>query len=354
MADSPLPPETSPETPLEAVSPDEVSPGETELEEGVDAAVAEVHRLAENLKREIGKIIIGQEEAVEQSLIALLASGHVLLEGVPGLAKTLLVRTLAEAVQVEFKRVQFTPDLMPSDVTGTAFYEMRTGSFQLRRGPIFTNLLLADEINRTPPKTQSALLEAMEERQISIDGTTHRLPDPFMTFATQNPVEHEGVYPLPEAQLDRFMMKLLIGYPTAAQEENILRSHHRGFDMRSLDRAGIQPQANAETLARARRSARAVRVDDPLIAYVTTLIRRTRESPQLALGASPRAGVALLEASKVVAAMAGRAFVIPDDVKRVFRPVLRHRILLRPEAEIEGIAPDRILDGLLSRVEVPR
>ncbi len=322
--------------------------------EGVDAAIAPVYRLAENLKHEISKVIVGQEEVVEQALVALLASGHVLLEGVPGLAKTLLVRALAEATQVEFRRVQFTPDLMPSDVVGTTFYEMRSGEFRLRKGPIFTNFLLADEINRTPPKTQSALLEAMEERQVSIDGETHPLPSPFMVLATQNPVESEGTYPLPEAQLDRFMMKIIIGYPSAEQEEAILRHHHQGFDTRHLEGSGIRPQADAMLLDQCRAVARAVTVEDAVLGYIATIIRKTRETPQLLLGASPRAGVALLEASKVTAAFRGRSFVTPDDVKSRVRPILRHRIIMRPEAEIEGVQPDRLLDALVSRVEVPR
>jgi MoxR-like ATPase len=297
---------------------------------------------------------VGQDEVVTQCLAALLASGHVLLEGVPGLAKTLLVRALAAGLGCEFKRVQFTPDLMPSDVTGTTWYNLQSGAFHLKRGPIFTSLLLADEVNRTPPKTQAALLEAMEERQVSIDGTTHDLPVPFMVFATQNPVEQEGTYPLPEAQLDRFLMKVLIGYPDPEEEVGILRRHHEGFRTSDLESAGIQAVADAGVLLQCREAIGRVVVEDGLLRYISSLVRITRDSPHLLLGASPRAGVALLQCGKVMAAMRGRDFVIPDDVKELTCPVLRHRVVLRPEAEIEGTSPDTIVRGLVARVEVPR
>jgi len=322
--------------------------------DSAQAAVDEVRTVAQALADEIGKAVVGQEEVVRQCLIALLAGGHVLLEGVPGVAKTLLVRALAIALDCEFKRVQFTPDLMPSDVVGTMLYDLQSGSFRLKRGPIFTSLLLADEINRTPPKTQAALLEAMEERQVSIDGITHPLPTPFMVFATQNPIEHEGTYALPEAQLDRFTMKVVVGYPSEAQEKEILLEHHMGFDAHRLAQAGIVPRVNAEGLRRCMELVRIVTVDDGVLGYITSIVRRTRESPSLVLGASPRAAVTLLQTSKVAAAMAGRAFVIPDDVKSLAKPVLRHRVVLRAEAEIEGLSADAVLDSVVSKVEVPR
>ena len=277
------------------------------------------------VRSEVGKAVVGQEAAVTGLVIALLAGGHVLLEGVPGVAKTLLVRSLATALDLETKRIQFTPDLMPGDVTGSLIYDSRSAQFSFRAGPVFTNLLLADEINRTPPKTQSALLEAMEERQVSIDGEPRALPDPFMVIATQNPVEYEGTYPLPEAQLDRFLLKLVLPLPERAQE-----------------------------LAQARAQASTVGVTPEVLAYAVDLVRATRSMPSVALGVSPRGATALLAASRAWAWLAGRSFVTPDDIKALALPALRHRIKLHAEAEMEGITPQSVIEAVLRTVPVPR
>jgi MoxR-like ATPase len=319
----------------------------------VDAA-SFVARLADRIGAEVHKAIQGQEDVVEAALVALLAGGHALFEGVPGTAKTLLVRTIAQACQAQFKRIQFTPDLMPSDITGTNVYEMATGAFHLRRGPIFGEIVLADEINRTPPKTQAALLEAMEERRVSVDGVPNPLPPVFTVFATQNPVEYEGTYPLPEAQLDRFLVKVLVDYPEEDAEQRMLRAWDKGFRAADLATADVQPVASVDDLLRARASLPGVAVEPKLIGYITTLVRRTREHRQLILGASPRAAVALLQAAKTLALIRGRPFLIPDDIKAMALPVLRHRILLRPEAEVEGIRTDRVISSLLEGIEVPR
>jgi MoxR-like ATPase len=295
--------------------------------------------LAERLAGEVHKAVQGQDDVVEAALVALLAGGHALFEGVPGTAKTLLVRSLATACRAEFKRIQFTPDLMPSDILGTNVYEMATGAFHLRRGPIFSEIVLADEINRTPPKTQAALLEAMEERRVSVEGVGNPLPPVFTVFATQNPVEYEGTYPLPEAQLDRFLVKVIVPYPAEDAEARMLEAYDRGFRAADLATADIRPVASADDLLRARASLPGVTVEPRILVYITTLVRRTREHRQLTLGASPRASVALLQSAKALALMRGRAFVIPDDVKQMALPVLRHRVLLRPEAEIEGVGP---------------
>jgi MoxR-like ATPase len=311
-------------------------------------------QLAEQIRAEAGKVLVGQDEPFTLMLVALLSGGHVLLEGAPGTAKTLMAKTLATLVRAEFKRVQFTPDLMPSDVIGTQVYEMGTGQFRLRRGPVFTQLLLADEINRAPAKTQSALLEAMEERQVTIEGERLPLPEPFFVVATQNPIEYEGTYPLPEAQLDRFLFKLLVTYPPPEVELEVLRRYHRGFDARRLELAGLRPVVEPEDLAACRAEIAAVTVEEGVLRYVGMLIQETRRSPDFVLGGSTRAGVALLLSAKAFAAVQGRPFVTPDDVKALVRPVLRHRVLLRPEAEIEGLTPDTALGRVLSRVEVPR
>jgi MoxR-like ATPase len=306
------------------------------------------------VRDEVAKVVVGQDGIVSGLLAALLVGGHVLLEGVPGVAKTLLVKTLAASLDLEFRRVQFTPDLMPSDVIGQTIYESRTGDFRFRPGPVFTNLLLADEINRTPPRTQSALLEAMEERRVSIDGHGEELPDPFLVVATQNPVEYEGTYPLPEAQLDRFLFKLIVPYPTAEQEDAILARHDEGLDPHDLGAAGVGAVAGDADLTAARAAIERITVDGPVRAYIVALARATRDSPSLSLGVSPRGATWLLRASKAWAWMSGREFVTPDDVKAMAKPALRHRIQLRAEVELEGGRPDNVLDGLLAGVPVPR
>ena len=306
------------------------------------------------VRTEVGKAVVGQDGAVTSLLIALLCSGHVLLEGVPGVAKTLLVRTLAAALDLDTKRVQFTPDLMPGDVTGSLVYDARTAEFSFRQGPVFTNLMLADEINRTPPKTQASLLEAMEERQVSIDGTPRMLPDPFLVIATQNPVEYEGTYPLPEAQLDRFLLKVLLPLPAREHEVEILNRHAAGFNPRDLAGAGVTAVAGVEVLAAARAQVAKVAVSEQVLGYVVDVCRATRNSPSLSLGVSPRGATALLATSRAWAWLAGRDFVTPDDVKALALPTLRHRIALRPEAELEGGSTESVLGTVLASVPVPR
>jgi MoxR-like ATPase len=306
------------------------------------------------LREEVGKVVVGQEGTLSGLVAALLVRGHVLLEGVPGVAKTLVVKAMARSLDLSFARVQFTPDLMPSDVVGQVIFEARSAEFSFREGPVFTNLLLADEINRTPPKTQAALLEAMEERQVSIDGDVHLLPDPFIVVATQNPVEYEGTYPLPEAQLDRFLFKLQVGYPSAVQEVEVLARHDRGLDPHDLAAAGVRPVATAADLAAARVQVDALHVEPPVLQYIVDLARATRVSPALTLGVSPRGAAALLHAAKAWAFLAGRPFVTPDEVKAVAKPALRHRLQLRPEVEIEGTTADTVLDGILASVAAPR
>jgi MoxR-like ATPase len=293
------------------------------------------------VRAEVAKAVVGQDAVVSGLVIALLADGHVLLEGVPGVAKTLLVRSLAAALSLDTKRVQFTPDLMPGDVTGSLIYDARTAEFEFRKGPVFTNLLLADEINRTPPKTQAALLEAMEERQVSVDGVPRALPDPFMVIATQNPVEYEGTYPLPEAQLDRFLVKLNVPLPGRDEEFGMLRRHAEGFDPRDLAAAGLRAVAGPADLAAGRAAAARVSVAPEVLSYIVDLCRATRSSPSVSLGASPRGATALLRTSR-------------DDVKALARPTLRHRLALRPEAELEGATTDAVLEGVLATVPVPR
>ncbi|QIM21539.1 MoxR family ATPase [Phycicoccus sp. HDW14] len=287
-------------------------------------------------------------------LVALLCRGHILLEGVPGVAKTLLVRSLAASLDVGTKRVQFTPDLMPGDLTGSLVYDARESDFSFRPGPVFTNLLLADEINRTPPKTQSALLEAMEERQVSVDGTAHRLEAPFLVAATQNPVEYEGTYPLPEAQLDRFLLKVVLPVPERADEVSVLRRHASGFDPRDLAAAGIRPVASAADVEAGAAAVRRVQVSDEVIGYVVDLARATRHSPSLALGVSPRGATALMATSRAWAWLSGRDYVTPDDVKALAVATLAHRLMLRPEAELEGTSVTSVLHGVLASVPVPR
>jgi MoxR-like ATPase len=306
------------------------------------------------VRREVGKAVVGQDPAVTGLVIALLCRRHVLLEGVPGVAKTLLVRALAKALTLETKRVQFTPDLMPGDVTGSLVYDARSGEFSFREGPVFTNLLLADEINRTPPKTQASLLEAMEERQVSVEGLPRPLPEPFVVAATQNPVEYEGTYPLPEAQLDRFLLKLTMPLPERAEEVAILSRHAEGFDPRDLGAAGIEAVAGAADLAAGAAAVAAVTVRPEVIGYVVDVCRATRATPAVQLGASPRGATALLAACRAWAWLAGRDYVTPDDVKALARPALRHRLRLRPEAELDGVTADAVVDGVLASVPVPR
>jgi MoxR-like ATPase len=307
-----------------------------------------------DLRQEVAKAVVGQDSVVTGLVIALLCRGHVLLEGVPGVAKTLLVRALAAALDVDTKRVQFTPDLMPGDVTGSLVYDARTAQFSFSAGPVFTNLLLADEINRTPPKTQAALLEAMEERQVSVDGVPRPLPDPFVVAATQNPIEYEGTYPLPEAQLDRFLLKLTVPVPERDDEIAVLQRHADGFDPRDLAAAGVSAVAGIADLSAGRAAVLAVRSDSDLLGYVVDICRATRSSPSLQLGVSPRGATMLLATSKAWAWLSGRDFVTPDDVKALARPTLRHRVILRPEAELEGVTADSVLDTVLATVPVPR
>ena len=306
------------------------------------------------LRAEVGKAVVGQDAAVTGLVIALLCRGHVLLEGVPGVAKTLLVRAVASALSLGTKRVQFTPDLMPGDVTGSLVYDARSAEFSFRSGPVFTNLLLADEINRTPPKTQAALLESMEERQVSVEGEPRRLPDPFVVVATQNPVEYEGTYPLPEAQLDRFLLKLTMPLPPREDEVRVLTRHAEGFDPRDLAAAGVRQVAGVVELEAGRAAVRQVAIAPEVIGYVVDLARATRESPSLQLGVSPRGATALMSSARAWAWLSGRDYVTPDDVKALARPALRHRIELRPEAELEGVTPEAVLEGVLAAVPVPR
>jgi MoxR-like ATPase len=322
--------------------------------DGLQAGDAESRAALAAVRDEVAKAVVGQHSVVTGLLIALLCEGHVLLEGVPGVAKTLLVRALASALSLEDSRLQFTPDLMPGDVTGSLIYDARTAQFEFREGPVFTNLLLADEINRTPPKTQAALLEAMEERQVSVDGRPRPLPAPFLVAATQNPVEYEGTYPLPEAQLDRFMLKLAVPLPERADEISILERHAGGFDPRDLAAAGIRRVAGPAELARARDAVRRVHVGGEVTGYIVDICRATRMSPSLQLGVSPRGATALQATSRAWAWLSGRDYVTPDDVKALAGPTFRHRIQLRPEVELDGATPDGILQGVLASVTVPR
>ena len=306
------------------------------------------------LRNEIGKAVVGQDTAVTALVLALLCRGHVLLEGVPGTAKTLMVRALSMAMRLETKRIQFTPDLMPGDVTGSLVYDAKTSEFEFRPGPVFTNILLADEINRTPPKTQAALLEAMEERQVTVDGEPRKLPVPFVVAATQNPIEYEGTYPLPEAQLDRFLLKVTMDMPPRDAEIAVLARHAQGFDPRDLEAAGLRPVAGPEDLLAGQAAVRRVAVREDVLAYVVDLCRATRQSPSLQLGVSPRGATALLAVARAWAWLSGRDYVIPDDVKAMARPCLRHRVQIRPEAELEGVTADAVLESVLATVPVPR
>ncbi len=312
-----------------------------------------VGSLAGQAREQLGKVLVGQDELIQQLLVVVLCRGHALIEGVPGLAKTLAVKALAKVLQLEFQRVQCTPDLMPADVIGGNIFNSATGSFNLHRGPLFTDLLLVDEINRTPPRTQSALLESMEEAQVTIDGTRHQLSDFFTVFATQNPIEFEGTYPLPEAQLDRFLLKIRVAYPSSEEEIAILERYQGGFDARQLERMELQAIA-VEALREARAAVSSVRVEPGIFRYVAEIVRRSRDWPSLSLGASPRAGLNLLLAAKAIAAMDGRDYLVPDDVKQIAPAVLRHRVVLKPEADLEGVSAEQVVRDLLAAVEVPK
>ena len=315
--------------------------------------VATANELFARGQQEIGRIIAGQEEAVAQALLTMLCGGHALVEGVPGVAKTLAVKTLARFLGIEFRRVQGTPDMMPADILGTSVFSPKTGEFSFHKGPVFTQFLLADEVNRMPPRTQAALLESMEERQVTADGERHALDDFFTVFATQNPVEFEGTYPLPEAQLDRFLLKIKVGYPAAADERVVLERHHAATEAAGLADTPIEAVPFA-MLAQARHEIRAVRVEPAIFDYLLAIVRRTREWPAIALGASPRASTSLLLVAKAMAAREGRDFVVPDDVKEAAVPVLRHRLVLRPEAELEGLDADRVVNEVLAATAVPK
>ncbi len=308
----------------------------------------------EHVIGELRKAIVGQDAVIEQILVALLAEGHALLEGVPGTAKTLTVKTLARILGARYSRIQFTPDLMPSDITGTNVFNMQSSEFSLRHGPIFTDILLADEINRTPPKTQAALLEAMEERQVTIDGDRYRLSPMFTVLATENPIEYEGTYPLPEAQLDRFLLKILIDYPEAADEHEIVSRWDLGFNSHHLDQLDIRPLPDSAAIGHCRAEIRAMRMEKGVQGYIVEIVRRSRSHPTILYGASPRASIALLLCSKALAAIRGREFPTPDDVRDVALPVLRHRLALRAEAELDGATPDAVISDILKTVEVPR
>jgi len=314
----------------------------------------ELRALNDNVLAEVRKVIVGQDEVLRSLLVALLAQGHVLLEGVPGTAKTLMVRTLAAALDLAFGRIQFTPDLMPSDILGTNVFDLKAGNFRLTKGPIFTELLLADEINRAPAKTQSALLEAMQERQVSIDGTRQVLSNDFTVFATQNPVEQEGTYPLPEAQLDRFLLKVKVGYPSEEEEDHILSLTTAAVGSVDVVQAGVRPVGTRDRITRARMMGAQVRVDDAVRRYIRDLMRASRTSPMILLGAGPRAGIHLMVAARWCAALEGRSFVTPDDVVRMLHPVICHRLILAPEVELDGLRAEEVVDRVAATVKVPR
>ncbi|MCP3939212.1 MAG: MoxR family ATPase [Actinomycetia bacterium] len=322
--------------------------------EGVTGGGSSARDAMAAVRDEIGKVIVGQQGVVTGILTAMLVEGHVLLEGVPGVAKTLTVSTLAHALDLDTRRVQFTPDLMPSDLTGQLVLEPGKADFVFRHGPVFTNLLLADELNRTPPKTQAALLESMQERQVSTGGATRPLPDPFIVIATQNPIEHEGTYPLPEAQLDRFLFLLLVDYPSQADEIDIMRRHHDGVDMRDPAAAGVSRAAGPADLAAARAEIQRIGVDDRILTYIVDLARATRSDGAVELGVSPRGASMLLHAAKAWTWMSGRSFVSPDEVQAMARPALRHRVRLRADVVLDGSTPDDVLGDILSAVPVPR
>ena len=339
------------ETP-DTIEPPDDATAPAEAPSGPSPAASHAREALGTIRSEIGKAVVGQDQAVTGLVIALLCKGHVLMEGVPGVAKTLLVRTLAQTLGLDFSRIQFTPDLMPGDVTGSLVYDARTAAFSFREGPVFTNLLLADEINRTPPKTQSSLLEAMEERQVTVDGESRPLPDPFLVIATQNPVEYEGTYPLPEAQLDRFLLKVTVPMPARADEAEVVRRHSAGFNPRDL--SAVHVVASAADLEQGRAEAAEVSISAEVIGYIVDICRATRDAPSVSLGASPRAAAALMATSRAWAWMRGRDFVSPDDVKALAGWTLGHRISIRAEAELEGVTPAAVLASVLASVPVPR
>ncbi len=312
-----------------------------------------VPQVVQHVRNEMGKVVVGQEELRDQCLITLLCRGHALLEGVPGIAKTLAVKTLSRLLRLDFQRVQCTSDLMPADIVGTNVLNMASSAFQLHKGPVFTDLLLVDEVNRMPPRTQAALLECMEEHQVTIDGVRHQLSPFFTVFATQNPVEFEGTYPLPEAQLDRFLLKIRVPYPTAQAEVQLLANVQAGFESRDVEKMDLAP-IDPNIMQQAQQELKAINVQEALFNYIVQIVRRSRDWPSLSLGASPRAAVSLLAVSKAVAAMDGRDYVIPDDVKQAVPSVLRHRIMVKPEADLEGITPDQVLQDVVRAVEVPK
>ncbi len=305
------------------------------------------------MRAELAKVIVGQKDVVNELLVVLVSGGHAVIEGVPGLAKTLAVKSLARICGLDFQRVQCTADLMPADVTGTNIFNLKDSNFSLHRGPIFTDLLLVDEINRTSPRTQAALLEAMEERQVTIDGVRYPLSENFTVLATQNPIEFEGTYPLPEAQLDRFLLKIRITYPSAAEETEILNQYEKGFNPRHLEQAGLE-KIDPNMLGLARKEVESVRVEPALRSYIISLVRRTRDWPAISLGGSPRAAVGIFSVARVLAGMDGRDYMLPDDVKAAALPVLRHRILLKPEADLEGLTSDQVVSQVIAAVEVPK
>jgi len=311
-------------------------------------------RLAKAIMMEVAKVIVGQDDVLELMLCTYFAQGHLLFEGVPGLAKTLMVKALAVTAGTSFNRIQFTPDLLPSDILGTNVFDIGRTEFRFRPGPVFASFVLADEVNRTPPKTQAALLEAMEERSVSVDGETHMLPGDFTVFATQNPVEYEGTYPLPEAQLDRFLIKLKIDYPAEKEEREVLRRYDTGFDPHDLNKAGVKPVLKQEDWPAIKAEVDAVRVEQGVLDYILAVVRSTRRHRAVALGASPRAGIALVRGSKALAALRGKSYITPDEVQTLAPPVLRHRLLLTPESEIEGGDVDGVIAGILSGIPVPR
>lgn len=316
--------------------------------------MTETNTVFTRLSQALSQVVVGQTALVQQLLVALLAGGHVILEGVPGTGKTLLVKVLSQLVQADFRRIQLTPDILPSDILGTNIFDLNSRSFTLKKGPVFTQVLLADEVNRTPPKTQAALLEAMEEQQVTLDGESLALPDLFWVIATQNSLEFEGTYPLPEAQLDRFLFKLVVDYPDPAAERQMLLNSQAGFQVKRLNLTRLKPLATVEQILNARRDVRAIKVEDPLLDYLLALVQRTRKHSDLALGASPRSAVAWLQASKAQAWLSGRDFVTPDDVKAIALPLLRHRLILRPEAQLDGLQINAVIGSLLNQVSVPR